>query len=80
MSELKLCPFCEGKAELKMVGDNKEFYMYFCSKCNRTPVYFNEARLLEKKAKEVWNRSVDIAERILSQCDIKKMNNCVKKI
>ena len=53
--------------------------MYFCSKCDRTPVGIGEARLTEKGARKVWNRSVDVAERILSQCNTNKMNNCVKK-
>lgn len=67
MNELKPCPFCGCRAEFRMVGDHKEFYMCFCSKCNRTPVYFDEACLTEKGARKVWNRSVDVAERILSQ-------------
>ena len=67
MYELKPCPFCGGKAEFRIVGDNKEFCKYFCSKCDRTPVGIDEARLTEKGARKIWNRSVDVAKRILSQ-------------
>ncbi len=61
MSEMKLkpCPFCGGTPKLRRGGDSKQYFMYFCSQCYKTPVKYSEARLSERAAKRTWNRRVD---------------------
>ena len=43
--ELKPCPFCGGKPIIKLVGDNRDYFVYSCEKCHKTPVHQDEARL-----------------------------------
>ncbi len=61
MSKIKLkpCPFCGGKPELTRAGDNKQFYVYFCSQCCKTPVKYSEARLTEWAARRSWNKRAE---------------------
>ena len=49
---------CNAPAKLINVGDQKEFLVYVCAKCFRTPVHNNEARCTEYGAREIWNRRV----------------------
>lgn len=59
MAELKPCPKCGGKAKLMRCGDQKEFLVYICSECLKTPVRYDEARITERGARKMWNRRVD---------------------
>lgn len=54
--ELNPCPFCGGKAVIRMVGDHKQYFVCFCSNCGKTPVHFDEARLTKRGAIKAWNR------------------------
>lgn len=54
--ELKPCPFCGGVPELRETGDLKQFYVFRCSKCDKTPVRWHEARLTAWGAMRIWNR------------------------
>ena len=56
--KIKQCT-CGGSPEIRRVGDQKEYYICFCSKCCKTPVHFSEARCTPHKAIKVWNRRID---------------------
>jgi hypothetical protein len=47
---------CLAPARLIRVGDQKEYLVYICSKCFKTPVHYDEARLTEQGARDIWNR------------------------
>ena len=55
--ELKPCPFCRGKAELRYVESFREAYI-FCGRCGaRTEYYRSIAReQTEEDASFAWNR------------------------
>lgn len=59
MKELKPCPFCGGKPIIKLVGDNRDYFVYSCGKCHKTPVHQDEARLTRWGARRIWNRRVN---------------------
>lgn len=59
MAELKPCPFCGGEAELTPCGDWKQFLVYRCSVCRKTPVHHYEAAHTRWGAKRIWNRRAD---------------------
>jgi Lar family restriction alleviation protein len=59
MDKLKPCPFCGGKPKINRVGDQKEFVVYICSECYKTPVHSDEARITERGARKIWNRRVN---------------------
>lgn len=59
MSELKPCPFCGGTPERKKVGDQKQFIVYVCSVCGKTPLKSGDARFLDRAAKKTWNRRAE---------------------
>lgn len=63
MSELKPCPKCKGNAEHRRVGDQKQYYAFFCSACGYTPVQNCEARSTIWGAKRIWNRRVGEGEK-----------------
>lgn len=50
------CTKCNGEPRLTMVGDNKEYLVYMCSKCYKTPVHIDEASLTPAHAVRTWNR------------------------
>ena len=53
MNELKLCPFCGGKAKCR---ENSAFGHYiYCTKCNTTSDFYASSAAATK----VWNRRVD---------------------
>lgn len=54
--QLKPCPFCGSTPELREAGDLKQYYVYKCSKCGKTPVRWHEARLTECGARRIWNK------------------------
>lgn len=60
MVELKPCPFCGGAAEIRMVGDWKQYFAAFCSECFRTPVPCYCAAYTKYGAAKEWNRRIDI--------------------
>ena len=62
MLKLKSCPYCGGKPKLIRCGDHKEFVVYICSKCYKTPVCSCEARLTERGARKIWNKKVDTSK------------------
>ena len=47
---------CAAPAKLIKVGDQKEYFVYVCAKCFKTPVHNDEASLTEYGAMLVWNR------------------------
>ena len=62
MAELKPCPFCGGKAELRTRKDNAKdmdrlFYRYRCEKCHATVGSWS-ACVNEREwgAEQKWNR------------------------
>ena len=65
MKELLKCPFCGGEPILHTVGDWKHLYVYFCSKCNKTPVFPNEARLTPRGALRTWNRITECIKSLI---------------
>lgn len=54
--ELKYSKCCNSKATLKRVGDNKEYFVFFCSKCGKTFVSNDCARCFIRSAKKEWNK------------------------
>ena len=63
---LRDCAFCGGKPRLAKCGDHKEFVVYLCSCCDETPVDYDEARVCEPAARNIWNKRTADAERILN--------------
>jgi len=59
MTDLKPCPFCGGKPEIRPVGDWKQYYAAFCSSCGKTTVPHDCASLTIWGARREWNRRVD---------------------
>ena len=45
---------CKCKPKLIRVGDNKEYLVYICSKCYKTPVHNDEASLTPARAARTW--------------------------
>lgn len=64
--QIRPCPYCGGRAECRSVGDQKQFYMLFCSECGKTPVHTNEARPTIWGAQRIWNSRAYDAEEGLS--------------
>jgi hypothetical protein len=58
MYELLFCRCHDIPPALYKVGDQKEYLVYMCPKCFRTPVRYNEARLTEMGARMIWNKRV----------------------
>lgn len=58
MAELLRCPYCGGFSAPKYVGDNKEYVVYVCANCGRTPVHTGAARPTMIGAISVWNKAV----------------------
>lgn len=60
MDEIKLkpCPFCGGKAEIRRVGDYKNYFVCLCSKCGKTPISYSEASLTLQEVIKKWNKRV----------------------
>ena len=56
VKNLKPCRFCGGTPELRETGDLKQYYVYKCSKCGKTPVGWDEARLFAWSARRIWNK------------------------
>ncbi len=59
MIELKPCRYCGGAPERKNVGNRKQFIVYFCSCCGKTPLKSGDARFLDREAKKIWNRRAE---------------------
>lgn len=53
--ELEPCPYCGGEPTLRRCGDQKEYLVYQCSACHKTPVMYCEARVTENGARKIWN-------------------------
>lgn len=58
MNKLKSCS-CGGEAEYKRVGDMKQYWAIFCSKCGKTPVPLDVARCTKFGARKEWNKRQD---------------------
>lgn len=56
--EPKPCPVCGGEPRLVRCGDKKEYLVYQCSKCHKTPVRYDEAMCTERGARKIWNYRV----------------------
>lgn len=50
------CPWCYSNPELRRVGDWKEYYVFFCPDCDKTPVSYDEARSSLNGAVKIWNK------------------------
>lgn len=59
MIELHECPYCGGYPKPIRVGDHREYVVYICGDCYKTPVSDCEASLTGTGAAKVWNRSVE---------------------
>lgn len=55
MIELKSCT-CGGSVEIRAVGDYKNHFICFCSKCGKTPISYSEASLTPQEAIKEWNK------------------------
>ena len=55
---IKPC-FCGGQAVIRTVGDYKQYFVCFCSKCNKSPMRFDEAQMTKQSAIKTWNRRAD---------------------
>lgn len=53
------CKYCGGEPKVRYVGDWKQYFVYFCSKCGKTPVHFDEARRSESAARNIWNKRTE---------------------
>lgn len=53
--ELLDCKYCGGKPVARLVGDWKNIIAYFCSKCGKTPVHYDEGRAGDYGARKIWN-------------------------
>lgn len=59
MRKLFDCPYCGGCPIPKRVGDNKQYIVYVCEDCGRTPVNIYEARSTIAQAANVWDINVE---------------------
>lgn len=57
IDKLTLCS-CGGQPKVRTVGDNKQYFVCICSKCGKTAVHYNEARMTRYEAIKVWNRRI----------------------
>lgn len=55
-SVLDPCPYCGGIGDFRLVGDRKQYYVVFCSKCGNTPVLLDCANLYKFTAAREWNK------------------------
>ena len=53
VKNLKPCLFCGGTLDLRETGDLKQYDVYKCSKCDKTPVNWYEARLTACGARRI---------------------------
>lgn len=58
MRKLLDCPYCGGCPIPKRVGDNKEYFVYVCEDCGRTPVTTCAARSTMAGAGNAWDVAV----------------------
>jgi hypothetical protein len=63
---IRTCLFCNGTPRLTKCGDQKEYFVYLCSKCHETPVRGWDARISKLEARKVWNKRTEEAEFILN--------------
>lgn len=61
--KLKPCPFCGKEPKIKNVGDNKQYIVYQCQNCTRTPLKLSDARTTIRGAKRAWNKNVSGEEK-----------------
>lgn len=54
MNQMPNCKYCGGEPVARLVGDWKNHIVYFCSKCGKTPVHYDEARVGEYGARKIW--------------------------
>jgi hypothetical protein len=64
--EIRACAFCGGIPRLIKCGDQKEYFVYLCSFCYESPVRHDEARLMPKEARKIWNKRTEEAEYIIN--------------
>ena len=50
------CKYCGGSPKLIKCGDWKQYVVYICSSCYKTPVHSDEARLTKYGARKIWNK------------------------
>lgn len=57
---VKLTPCsCSGQPKIKIVGDNKQYFVCICSKCGKTPLHIDEAQMTKIRAIKIWNRRIN---------------------
>lgn len=54
--ELLDCKYCGDKPVARIVGDWKNLIAYFCSKCGKTPLHFEDGRVGDYEARKIWNK------------------------
>jgi Lar family restriction alleviation protein len=54
MAELKPCPFCGGKVEIKELRWGHQFFEIYCPKCD-----FGMAREYSRDLHTAWNRRAE---------------------
>ena len=74
---IKNCPYCGRKPEIQMVGDDKNLFVCFCSKCRKTLVLNDEACSTPTQAIKIWNkRCSEIKSAIMNE--IKRQSQLLK--
>lgn len=60
-NKLLNCPFCDGEANIKYIGDNNEMSVYIeCKDCELETNYFRgDIKLAENKAIQYWNGRIE---------------------
>ena len=58
MMTIKPCS-CGGQTEIRTVGDYKQYFVCFCSKCGKSSMRFDEAQITKQGAIKIWNRRVN---------------------
>ena len=53
---MEKCKYCGADPHVRLVGDWKNLYVYFCSKCGKPHAYNGEARSTILGAKNIWNK------------------------
>ena len=50
---------CGSQAEIRTVGDYKQYFVCFCSKCGKFPMRFDEAQITIHSVIKIWNRRIN---------------------
>ena len=50
---------CGSQPEIRTVGDYKQYFICFCSKCDKSLMRFDEAQITIQNAIKIWNRRIN---------------------